>query len=268
MSIVTVGRIKLGYQRQGTGPPILFISGLGADRQLWIPVVEQLRHQFECITFDNRGTGQSSRPRTGYTMPDLTRDTLGLLDRLSISRTHVVGISMGGIIAQNIAVQRPDLVSGLVLVSSFAAPGPRLMHVLNSHKFMQRHLGRYEYFYWALAPWMFGPETLGKPGFTNNFAKKAADNHHPQALYALDQLVDGIGQFDTQAQLNKIRQPTLVIAGEHDILTPPHGVQSLAEGIPGAELVVLPGVGHSCASEDPEAFANCVARFLRKVSYP
>ena len=264
MSIATVGRIKLCYQREGTGPPILFISGLSGDQHGWAPVVARLRQRYECITFDNRGIGQSSRPRNGYTVPDLTRDTLDLLDRLSILRTHIVGLSMGGLIAQSMALQRPELVAGLVLMSTFAAPSSRLMHVLNSRKFMQRSMGRYEYI-WSLAAWMFGPESLGKPGFIDDFARKAAGNPHSQALHAFDQLVDGIGQFDARAQLKQIRQPTLVMVGEHDILTTPNQAQALAESIPGAELMVLPNMGHFCHLEDPKGFASRLTSFLKRV---
>ena len=264
ISITTVGRIKLCYELEGTGPPILFISGLSANKEFWIPVVEQLSPRHKCITFDNRGIGQSSRPRRGYTIPDLARDTVGLLSRLSISRAHVVGMSMGGMVAQTIALQRPTLVDGLVLAGSLAAPDPRLMHVLNSRKFMQRRMSRYEYF-WALAAWMFGPEALGKSGFADDFARRAVDNPHPQSLYAFDQLVEGIGQFDARAELNKISQPTLVMVSEQDILTPLHLSRILAEGIPNAEMVVLPNVGHFCVTEDPRGFADHVASFLKRV---
>jgi len=123
---------------------------------------------------------------------------------------------------------------------------------------------RYEYL-WALAAWMFGPEALGKPGFIDGFVRRVADNPHPQALYAFDRLVDGIGQFDAMVQLKKIHQPTLVMVGEHDILLPPHLSRILAEGIPGAELVVLPGVGHFCHIEDPKGFADHVDSFLKRV---
>lgn len=112
---------------------------------------------------------------------------------------------------------------------------------------------------------MFGPEALGKPGFADDFAKRATDNPHPQALRAFDQLVDGIVQFDTRAQLKKIKQPMLVMVGEQDILTPPHLSRVLAKGIPNAELAVLPGLGHFCATEDPKEFANRVASFLKRV---
>jgi 3-oxoadipate enol-lactonase len=264
MSITTVGGIELYYQREGGGPPILFISGLGGAHNSWAPSVALLKQRYACITFDNRGIGQSSMPQTGYTIPDLTRDTLSLLDKLSISHTHIIGMSMGGLIAQSIALQEPERVGGLVLVSSFAAPCPRLMHVLNSRKFLQKKMDRHEYT-WALAAWMLGPASIGKPGFVDAFAKKAADNPYPQAQHAYDQLVDGIGQFDSRAQLEQIRQPTLVMVGEHDVLTTPHQAKALAEGITGAELVVLPDVGHSCHLEDPHGFTDRIDRFLKNL---
>ncbi len=265
MAIIKVGRIKLGYQREGTGnPPIIFISGLSMDKEFWAPVVEHLKHQYECITFDNRGVGESSKPRSGYTIPDLARDTMGLLDRLSISRAHVVGCSMGGMVAQVMALQRPELVAGLVILGSMASRDHRSAHVIKTRSFLQRRLNRYEYSL-TVAAWFFGPEALAKPGYAEDWARKEAEKPHPQALYAFDQLVDGIGQFDVRAQLKNIHQPTLVTVGEQDILTPPYQSRIIAESIPGAELVVLPGVGHFCITEDPRGFADRVASFLKRV---
>ncbi|MFQ5859947.1 MAG: alpha/beta fold hydrolase [Dehalococcoidia bacterium] len=261
MPTVTVGRLRLYYERAGTGEPVMFISGLGADHNLWYPIVERLKGRYECIIFDNRGIGQSSKPRIGYTMDDLTRDTLGLLDKLSLSKVHVVGMSMGGMVALNMALERPAVVSSMVLSGSMAAPDPRLMLVLNSRKVMQRRMKRSEYFR-ALAPWMFGPDTLGRPGFLESFVRERSENPYPQRLQAFGQLVDGIGAFDVRASLGRIRVPTLVLVGEQDILTPPHLSRALAQGIPGAELVVLPGLSHFCASEDPDRFAEQLLRFF------
>ena len=264
MSTTSAGSIELYYEREGAGPTILFISGLSGAHQEWAPTVALLKQQYECITFDNRGIGQSSKPESGYSMSDLTRDTLNLLDNLSIARTHILGISMGGLVAQNIAIQEPDRVAGLILVGSFTAPSPRLMHVLNSRKLLQRKMERYEYI-WALAAWMLGPNSLGKPGFAEAFAQKAADNPHPQALHAYDQLVDGIGRFDSRAQLKQIHKPTLVLVGEQDILTTPDQARELSEGIPGAGLELLPGVGHFCHIEDPKGFSSRIDGFLKGI---
>jgi pimeloyl-ACP methyl ester carboxylesterase len=187
-----------------------------------------------------------------------------LLETLSISRVHIVGQSMGGLVAQNIALEQPKCALSLVLVGSFAAGDARLNHVLSSRKFMQKRMTRYEYF-WALAAWLFGPQTLMRSGFADDFAKKAASNPHPQSLRAFSQLVDGIAQFDNRVHLKNIRRPTLVMVGEQDILTPPYLSRALAEGIPGAELEVLPGVGHMCVSEDTKGVVDRLVSFFRRV---
>jgi 3-oxoadipate enol-lactonase len=264
MPTVTVGRIKIYYERAGTGTPILFITGLGGGHQSWAPVVEQSKDRYECVTFDNRGIGKSSKPPSGYTMSDATRDTLGLLEALSIPQAHIIGQSMGGLVAQNIALERPECAFSLVLLGSFAAGDPRLNHVLSSRRVMQKRMTRYEYF-WALAAWLFGPQTLARAGFVDSFAKMAASNPHPQSVRAFSQLVDGIAQFDNRARLKDIRRPTLVMVGEQDILTPPYLSRALAEGIPGAKLEVLPGVGHMCVSEDPKGVVDRLVSFFTRV---
>jgi len=264
MPTVKVKGIRIYYERAGAGTPVLFITGLGGDHQPWAPLAGQLKDQYECITFDNRGIGQSSRPASGYTMSDLTRDTIGLLEALSISRAHIVGMSMGGLVAQNIALQQPERVLGLVLLGSFAAGDARLNHVLASRKSMMKRMTRYEYF-WAIAAWMFGLKSLERPAFIDGFAKMAASNPHPQSLRAFSQLVDGIAEFDNRAHLKEIRKPTLVMVGEQDILTPPRLSRALAEGIPGAELEIVPGVGHLCISEDTKGVADRLLRFFKRV---
>lgn len=266
MPIIKVGRIKLGYLRDGTGsPPIIFISGLSMDKEFWAPVVEHLKDKHECITFDNRGVGESSRPRSGYTPYDLMQDTVGLLNKLSIPKTYVVGSSMGGIVVQLMALQRPELVAGLILVGSMATVDHRSGYVTKIRGFLQKRLSRYEYAL-VVASWFFGPQTLAKPGYAEDWAKKEAEKPHPQSLHAYNQLVAGAPGFNIRDQLKNIRQPTLVVVGEQDILTPPYQSRIIAENIPGAELVVLPGVGHFCVIEDPKGLADNVARFIKRAN--
>lgn len=264
MPMAKVGDIEIYFSREGTGLPILFIGGLSAGQQLWAPVVEYLKHEYECITFDNRGIGKSSKPPSGYTIPDLTQDTLGLLDSMSISRTHVVGMSLGGLIGQDMALKRPEIIGGLVLVGSFAKTSPRGDLVQETRKILQKRLEPYEYFL-VQATWMFAPDTLGKPGFAEEYARKAASNPHPQAKHAFEQLADGVKQFDLRAKLKDIKKPTRVVVGEEDIMATPSQSRVLAEGIPRAEMVVLSGLGHFLTSEDPKGLAECINDFLKRV---
>ena len=261
MPKAALGSIELHYERQGDGSPLAFISGLGANRGLWNPVVEILRDRYECITFDNRGIGESSRPDSGYTISDLTRDTLGLLDSLSISTSHIIGMSMGGMVAQEIALERPGIVRSLILAGSMAAPDERLMHVLNSRKAMQRQMKPYDYF-WALAAWMFGPGALSKQGFAEEFAKRGAENPHPQSFARLRpargwhrpvRCADA-ARRDKGANSCDSRRARYTDAAAS--VPCPRG------GIPSTEFAVLPGLGHFCATEDPKGFAATVDRFL------
>lgn len=265
MAIAKVGSIELYYERSGSGPPILFIGGLGAGQMLWANVVAHLKHEYECITFDNRGIGQSSKPPSGYTIPDLSRDSLGLLDSLSVTKAHVVGMSMGGLIAQDMALEHPENIKSLVMAGSFAKTSARGDLIQETRKILQKRLDPYEYFL-VQATWMFGPETLGKPDFAENYARNMADNPHPQAKHAFDQLADGVARFDTRERLKDINVPSLVVVGEEDIMASPSQSKALAEGIPGAELVVLPKLGHFClATEGSKQFADCITSFIKRV---
>lgn len=265
MPTIKVGRINISYLREGAGgTPIILIAGLSMDKEFWAPVVEHLKHQYECISYDNRGVGESSRPRSGYTPDDMMQDTVGLMDKLSIPRAHIVGCSMGGRSAQLMALRTPDRVAGLVLMGSMASRDPRSSHVMKVRSILQRRLSRYEYSLFV-ASWFFGPKALAKPGFAEDWAKKEAEKPHPQSLHAFDQIVAGGGKLDLRDELKNIRKPTLVMVGEDDILTPPYQSRVLAEKIPGAELLILPGVGHFCVLEDPKGSADPIASFLNRV---
>jgi len=263
MPIAQVGRIKMYYEREGKGHPVLFISGLSGGQRSWVRVVEYLKRDYECITFDNRGIGRGSKPRGGYSMHNLVKDTLGLLDSLSISRTHIVGQSMGGMIGQMIAAQQPERVGKLVVVASLAKSYPLCNHILQARKILRRHLKPYDYA-WVTAAWFLGNKALSKPGYLDEHAKRAAANPFPQTLYAYDQLVDAIcsTEFDSRPLLKKISQPTLVICGEKDALTRPQESQYLADHIANAKLIIMPETGHACTSEDPKGFSDLVANFL------
>ena len=266
MPSMRLGEIDISYNRQGAGFPILFIAGLSAGKDSWIPVANYLGNLYECITFDNRGIGESSKPEKGYTPQGLANDAVGLLDNLSINRAHVIGQSMGGTTAQLIALQRPELVSGLVLVSSSVFRDARTSYVLKSRKLLRERLNRYEYFL-SIAPWFFGRESFSKPDFIDTWAKKQADKPNPQSVNTYGQLVDGWVGFDTRSQVKNITHPTLVVVGEDDILTR-YQSQIIAELIPRAKLIVLPGLGHACTNEDPKLFADNAAKFLQNLPLP
>ena len=115
MSIAKVDTVELYYEQHGSGAPLLLIMGLAADSMAWLFQVPEFSKHYRTIVFDNRGVGRSSKPAGPYTISQMADDTAGLLDVLGIARTHVVGVSMGGMIAQELALRHPRLVGGLVL---------------------------------------------------------------------------------------------------------------------------------------------------------
>src|SRR5438093_13759231 len=124
MSVAKVGTIDLYYDEQGSGDPLLLVMGLAADSAAWMFQVPDFARHHRTIVFDNRGVGRSAKPPGPYTIHEMADDTVGLLDALGIARAHVVGVSMGGMIAQELALRHPERVARLVLAMSFARPEP------------------------------------------------------------------------------------------------------------------------------------------------
>jgi pimeloyl-ACP methyl ester carboxylesterase len=144
MPFASVGKYKIFYVDEGEGFPIVLIHGLAGDHQAWAPQIAALRGRHRVIAFDNRGAGKSTQVDEPVTTEDLARDTLGLMDALGVSRAHIVGRSMGGSIAQHIALRAPDRVQSLVLCASFAKLDPLGMRVLTNMREVLEWRGSWE----------------------------------------------------------------------------------------------------------------------------
>lgn len=267
MPKISANGIQLYYEVHGEGRPLVLISGLGYTLWQWRRMVPLLAGHFQVITFDNRGVGGSDQPVGPYSAQLLAADTAGLLDALAIEKAVVMGHSMGGFIAQAMALGFPHKLEKLIL-SSTNFGGPR--HVPATTEAMK-----------IMTDVSVDAVTRFKNGLTVSTAPGWPDRHpemveewtkwrmaHPidPAAYQA-QLAIGLSLYPEAAafegKLTNVKVPTLILAGEHDQVVPPENASLLAEKIPDSQVVILPDAGHFFPIETPEAASQAVIDFIK-----
>jgi pimeloyl-ACP methyl ester carboxylesterase len=262
-----VNDIELHYEVHGEGIPLVLISGLGYPRWQWHLMVPHLEKHFQAIMFDNRGVGQSDKPAGPYTASMLAKDVVGLLDVLSTDTAIVMGHSMGGFIAQAMALEYPERVSKLILASTnFGGPRqvpvtPDALAVLSdvtSDPLMRLRNG----IVISTSPGFAErqPELLQK--WLDWRAANPMDIPGYQAQIAIGfALLPEAAAFETK--LPDVSVPTLILFGAHDKVVPPANAELLAKQIAGSQIRILPDAGHFFPLEVPEEAAQVVIQFAR-----
>jgi pimeloyl-ACP methyl ester carboxylesterase len=277
MSTARVGSVDLYYEEHGSGDPLLLIMGLAADSTAWMFQLPAFAPHYRTIIFDNRGVGRSSKPPGPYSIHQMADDAAGLLDTLDVARAHVVGVSMGGMIAQELALRHPKRVRGLVLACTYPEPDA---DIERQREFSITQLGgsvsadgELQIDVTALDPMLFFQHLLPRV-----FNQAFIDAELPKLL----QLFGGALQFGfsmeailgqveavmghrATARLHEIKAPTLVITGDGDLLIPPGNSDIIARHIPNAKLVKVPGGSHGFNFETPDLFNREVVDFLATV---
>jgi len=256
---VRVGDIDLDVERSGSGPPLLAIMGMSGTALHWgEPFLQALGERFEVIAYDHRGVGASTRLTGAVTIEQLARDAAGLLDALEIERAHVLGISMGGMIAQELALARPSLALTLTLGCTYCGgPGSALAgpEVIGRLAAAMRSGDRARAIRTA---WEIdvSPDFAGDAEAWARFA--AIAERRAVAVPVIRAQLEAIAAHDTQSRLPGLRMPTLVIHGTQDLMLPVANGRLIASLIPGARLEILDGVGHLFFWERPERSAELV----------
>lgn len=263
MPTATIGRTDIHYVEEGAGPPVVMIHGLAGDHSAWTPQVARLRDRHRVIAFDNRGAGRSTQLDEAVTTADLARDTIGLLDVLGVRDAHVVGRSMGGAIAQIVALERPDLVRSLVLCASFAKLDPLGVRVLTNMRQVLEWRGN-----WA----------DHARHSVQNFVGADYFNREAEGVARIEALIGGETRLpacyirqnhaclehDTLSRLADIRCPTLILAGSSDPICSPTATGWMSSGIPGAETVMFDGCSHFFLIERVERFNALLEGWLTR----
>jgi 3-oxoadipate enol-lactonase len=264
MPKIPVGDIEMFYVEAGQGEPLVLIMGFGGDHLAWGLQLPAFAERYRVIAFDNRGVGQTDAPDHPYTIRMMAEDTAGLMDKLGVGRAHVLGVSMGGMIAQELALNHPQRVRSLHLGCTLGRSDNYLRAVSATWREVRARLDRAATLRF-IGPWLFAPVTYReRPEFVEMVFQNALANPHPQTLTGFLRQGEAIQSHDTLDRLPAIRCPTLVSVAEHDILVPPHFSRELAARVPGAALSVVPGAGHAYFWERPDLFNALSLEFFAK----
>ncbi len=267
MPYVIVNGIRMHFEVAGAGDPVLLINGLSAPAANWALQVKALAPQYQVITFDNRGVGESDLPPEPiYTMAQMADDAAAILRHLKMTRAHVIGASMGGTVAQELALRHPPLVRSLVLACTWAQADARFLHTIEAWTSLVARVPIEERYRYVLYPWLFSPQFFEKKDNIETAFQRAMAYPHQTKPEAIARQARGILGWNGSrvTRLGGIKVPTLVLVGKEDILTPPEFSRALAKLIRRARLVVVPG-GHGFFLEHADAFNRAVLRFLRSV---
>jgi pimeloyl-ACP methyl ester carboxylesterase len=277
MGIAKVGSLDIYYEEHGSGEPLLCIMGFATDSTGWIFQVPDFSKHYRTIIFDNRGVGRSAKPGGAYTIHEMADDAAGLLDALDVRRAHVLGISMGGMIAQELALRHPERVRGLVLACTYPEPDAeterqrefslqQLGGTITAAGEVQVDLNAINpiMLFQHLLPLVFNQEFIEKelPKLMQLFAGALQYGFSMEAI--MGQLAAAMGHKATD-RLHQISAPTLVISGDADRLIAPVNSDLIARSIPGAKLVKIPGGSHGFNLERPDLFNGEVLSFLATV---
>ena len=263
MPKASIGDAELYYEEHRRGPVIMLVSGLNGVGAFWARQVPDFARDFRVVVHDHRGTGQSTHSRIRYSVEQMAGDVLRLMDRLGISSAHLVGHSTGGAIGQVIAQDHPDRLQSLVLSATWPGPDPYFRRLFESRKQTLRASGIEAYL--AGSALMLAP-----PWWISANDALLAEQHRVAAAAAapvevIESRIDAIVAFDRRARMREIRLPTLVVVAADDVITPLFYSRELADGVPGAKLVVLDGGGHFVPNIFPDQYNATVGGFLRSV---
>jgi pimeloyl-ACP methyl ester carboxylesterase len=263
MPYSTGSGMALYYELFGAGPPLCLINGYRLSGHAWpYPFIARLATRCTVISFDNRGTGRSDRPAVGYDFGNQARDVVALLDDLDIARVHLLGYSMGGAIAQEIAIRHADRVSRLILFATFCGG---IWSEPASYPVFQRLLARDGQTAEDAArqawPVTYSPEYLA----TNAAAveqQMRRELERPTPMFVAKRQMEAILNFSRYWDLPRISAATLIATGGDDLLVKPRNSSILASRIPDARLEVLADLGHRAIWEAPDEIADFICDFL------
>jgi pimeloyl-ACP methyl ester carboxylesterase len=263
MPKVKVNDIEMYYEVHGEGTPLIMTQGYSGSSQGWKPeLIQGLANQLKVIIFDNRGTGRSDKPDIEYSIKNMADDLAGLMEAIDIPRAHVLGLSMGGLIAQEIALSYPERVQSLILCSTSC----RLGHTIGTHRDFLEFIEN------AAKGRLTGlsPDFILEMCYTSEYLQdnkeslleSMASSEYPTPPVGYIRQAQAILNFDSCERLPQLNTRCLVLAGERDILSPPDNSRFLAKHIPNVKMKIFKNAAHLFLSEIPDLVIEEILEFV------
>ena len=260
MPKVAIADGEISYEINGDVHPLVLVSGLNGIGRYWEPQIAAFAARYKVVTYDQRGTGASDHKQREFSIDQMTRELVALMDALKIGRAHIVGLSTGGAIGQTLAIENPERIARLVLASTWTHCDPWFRRLFEARRRMYELCG-------PELHTMFHPLFLYPPDYVNEHDAEIT-GEQARALAKSAPVEASIGRigallaFDRRAGHARIKAPTLIVASTNDYITPRYHGDALHRAIPQSRLVVYDGGGHSVSKTRPQEFNRTVLDFL------
>jgi 3-oxoadipate enol-lactonase len=266
MPRVAAGDLQINYESYGQGEPLLLIMGFGLPGIAWLPMLPFLSG-FRCIYFDNRGTGNSDKPATPYTIAGMADDASNLLTALEIEKAKVYGISMGGMIAQELVLRHPEQVEKVVLGCTMAGGSAAVRASDEVYQKMGEAFatlgGNPELALDKMMPLLFPSEFIAQHPELKSMLLAGFKMAPPTPLESIERTTAAIADFDAYDRLAQIKCPVMIVHGEKDVLVPPENTSLIKSRIRNAEVFMIPNAGHSYGAADPVGIHQRIVNWLK-----
>lgn len=253
--------LNLHAEILGEGPPVLFLPGLGGNHRAFAGIQKVMSTRFQTIAVDPRDTGLSPRATTNYSLDDMAVDVLNLIDHLHLEQVNIVGHSMGGMIAQHLALIAPQRLRSMVLMSCHARNYPWKSALVQSWIDMRAKVDAVTFTRFTL-PWLLGAKLFENQAHIEGMIRHVERNPLPQEPEAFVRQGNAVLDHDVLADLHTLEIPALIVSGQFDRVTPPETSKVLADHLPLSSFEIMEEVGHLPHIESPSKLISLLSRFL------
>lgn len=260
MPRISIRDIEVNYEEAGKGIPLVMVHGLNGDLTGWALIMPEFAKHYRTIALDVRGHGGTGKPDQPYSIQGFSEDLHAFMRKLEIPKAHIFGLSMGGAIAQQFALDHPEMIRSLTLVSSFSYIDDHARQAFNRLKACLAE-GGYPAFFDEVVKLAFSPKYIAaNPGPIAELKKKRIAINSPAAI---GRATDACLALNLKNQISKVAIPTLVVSGRKDVFTPLHLAEQIHRSIRGSEWKILEGVGHNLYIEKAPDLTEAVLEFLK-----